>query len=430
MNYKSTCYLAAVFFMVVNTHCAQNNTSATSTQTSLPQPHETKSVYNFSTVKGWGNNTTPTAPQGFKVSKFGNDLKNPRWIYVLPNGDILVAEAKKGSKGLQQVAEKVVGKNKAEGDSENMNRITLLRDKNNDGIPEIQAVFLANLNLPFGMALLKNNLYVACTDAVWKFPYEEGDTKITASGEKILDLPTEGHWTRNIIANKSGSKLYISVGSASNVAEDGMDKEKRRACIIEINPDGTGERIYADGLRNPVGMAWLPGTNTLWTVVNERDELGDELVPDYLTSVKEGGFYGWPYSYYGQTLDPRIKDKEQRPDLVSRAIVPDVKLGSHTASLGLAFYDKKLFPAKYTNGAFIGQHGSWNSSQPTGYKVVFVPFKDGKPGTAEDFLTGFMIDPEKNEVHGRPVGVTVLSDGSILVADDAGNMVWRVTHDK
>jgi glucose/arabinose dehydrogenase len=401
------------------------------TGTTLPQPYETKSVLNLSNVIGWGDNSTPMAPKGFKVTKFGNDLKSPRWTYQLPNGDILVAEVKKEFKGLTKAVVAVAGKLKADSREENMNRITVLRDKDHDGKAEIQQVFLEGLNMPFGMVLVKNYLYVACTDGVWKFPYKEGETKITATGEKILDLPGDGrHWTRNIIANKDGSKLYISVGSSSNVAEDGLDKEVRRACIIEINPDGSGEQIYASGLRNPVGMAWQPGTNVLWAAVNERDELGDNLVPDYMTSVKQGGFYGWPFSYYGKNLDPRIKEKEQRLDLVDKAIVPDVILGNHTASLGLSFYDKKTFPSKYLNGAFIGQHGSWNSSNPTGYKVVFVPFKNGKPGAYEDFLTGFMINPEKNEVHGRPVGVTVLSDGSLLVADDAGNSLWLVSYGK
>jgi glucose/arabinose dehydrogenase len=386
---------------------------------------------NFSKVIGWGENSTPTAPKGFKVSKFGTDLKNPRWIYILPNGDVLVAETKKEAKGLMKAAMAVAGKEGAESKAANMNRITLLRDKNNDGVPEIQQVFLSGLNLPFGMVLVKNNIYVACTDAVWKFQYKEGQTTISESGVKILDLPAEGrHWTRNIIANKDGSKLYVAVGSASNVAEDGIEKENRRACIIEINPDGSGERIYASGLRNPVGMDWMPGTSTLWTAVNERDELGDDLVPDYLTSVKENGFYGWPYSYFGANIDPRIKEKEQRPDLVKKTIVPDVDLGPHTASLGLTFYTKKTFPSKYMNGAFIGQHGSWNRSTPSGYKVVFVPFKNGQAGTTEEFLGGFMADPKKNEVYGRPVGVAVMNDGSLLVADDAGNSLWRVSYGK
>lgn len=400
------------------------------TATTLPPPYETKSVLNLSNVKGWENNSTPLAPEGFKVTRFGDTLKSPRWTYELPNGDILVAEVKKEFKGLTKAVVAIGGKLKADSREENKNRITLLRDKDHDGKAEVQQVFLEGLNMPFGMVLVKGYLYVACTDAVWKFPYKDGDTHISAAGQKIMDLPAGGrHWTRNIIANRDGSKLYVSVGSSSNVAEDGIDKEVRRACIIEINPDGSGEKIYASGLRNPVGMAWQPGTSLLWTAVNERDELGDNLVPDYMTSVKPGGFYGWPYSYFGRNIDPRIKEKEQRPDLVNKAIVPDVALGNHTASLGLDFYDQKKFPAKYHNGAFIGQHGSWNSSKPTGYKVVFVPFKNGKPQAYEDFLTGFMIDPEKNEVHGRPVGVTVLSNGTLLVADDAGDSLWLVSYD-
>lgn len=425
MRYRSS----LLFFGVTTIALTGKAQTAVTTGSTLPQPYETKSVLNLSNVIGWGDNSTPLAPKGFKVTRFGNDLKSPRWTYQLPNGDILVAEVKKEFKGLTKVVVAVGGKLKADSREENMNRITILRDKDHDGKAEVQEVFLEGLNMPFGMVLVKNNLYVACTDGVWKFPYKEGEIKITATGQKILDLPGDGrHWTRNIIANKDGSKLYVSVGSASNVAEDGFDKEVRRACIIEINPDGSGEQIYASGLRNPVGMAWQPGTNVLWTAVNERDELGDNLVPDYMTSVKAGGFYGWPYSYYGKNIDPRIKEKEQRLDLVDKAIVPDVILGNHTASLGLSFYDKKAFPANYQSGAFIGQHGSWNSSNPTGYKVVFVPFKNGRPGAYEDFLTGFMINPEKNEVHGRPVGVTVLNDGSLLVADDAGNSLWLVSY--
>jgi glucose/arabinose dehydrogenase len=426
------CLAFLLLAVACNSQTQKTSQAATTapTNTNLPPPYATKSVNNPSKVLGWGDNSTPIAPAGFKVNRFGTSFKNPRWIYVLPNGDILVAETKKEPKGLKKAAMAVTGKGKSQSD-ENENRITLLRDKDHDGNPEVQEVFLANLNIPFGMVLVKNSLYVACTDAVLKFPYKEGETKITAEGEKITDLPSEGrHWTKNIIASKDGSKLYIAVGSSSDVAENGIDKELRRACIIEINPDGSGEHIYAEGLRNPVGMDWQPGTNTLWTAVNERDELGDNLVPDYLTSVKKGGFYGWPYSYFGKNVEPRIKEKDRRPDLVAKAIVPDVQLGNHTASLGLVFYDKKTFPSKYLNGAFIGQHGSWNSSTPTGYKVVFVPFKNGKAGTPEDFLTGFMVNPEKNEVKGRPVGVAVASDGSLLVADDAGNMVWRVSYDK
>ena len=253
-------------------------------------------------------------------------------------------------------------------------------------------------------------------------------TNNNSVGKVIVSLPTGRHWTRNIVSNPAGNKIYIAVGSASNVAEDGMDKEVRRACILEINPDGSGEKLYASGLRNPVGMDWAPGTNTLWTSVNERDELGDDLVPDYLTSVQEGGFYGWPYSYFGKNEDPRIKDDMKRPDLVAKAIVPEVALGSHTSSLGLVFYDGNMFPQEYRNGAFIGQHGSWNRSRLAGYKVVFVPFANGKPsGKPRDFLTGFIANEEKSEVYGRPVGLAVLKDGSLLLADDGGNKVCRIT---
>ncbi|WP_026628402.1 PQQ-dependent sugar dehydrogenase [Dyadobacter alkalitolerans] len=372
----------------------------------LPAPFTTESVENRPEEAGWPDGKMPTAPSGFTVSKYADKLKSPRWTYVAPNGDVFVAESNT---------------------KKSADRITILRDVNNDGKPEIKEIFMENLKQPLGMLVLKNYFYVANTNGVFRYPYKGGETKITAKGEKILDLPAGGynnHWTRNLLANADGSKIYVSVGSASNVADHGMDEEKRRANILEINPDGSGERIYASGLRNPVGMDWAPGSNVLWTAVNERDKLGDELVPDYVTSVKEGGFYGWPYAYFGKNEDPRRKG--ERPDLVAKTLVPDVPLGSHTASLGLAFYDKTQFPAKYQNGAFIGQHGSWNSSKLTGYKVVFIPFKDGKPaGKPEDFLAGF-IESEK-KVYGRPVGVTVMEDGSMLVNDDSAGTIWRVS---
>lgn len=389
-----------------------NTTPADTLQTgvqtiNLPEPYATKSVRNQSKVIGWPADKMPQAPAGFVVTKFADSLNNPRWIYVADNGDIFVAESNKDSSA---------------------NRITLLRDTNRDGIPETRTIFLQGLNLPFGMYKKGNKFYVANTDAVLQYELPANATSITTPGKKILSLPAgPRHWTRNIIGNADGSKLYVSVGSSSNVGEKGIANETRRACIIEINPDGTGERIYASGLRNPVGMDWAPGTNTLWTAVNERDELGDDLVPDYLTSVKDSGFYGWPYSYYGQHADPRLKDTANSAEYMAKAIVPDYSLGAHTASLGLVFY-KGNFPEKYNGGAFIGQHGSWNRSVPTGYKVVFVPFSNGKPsGPAEDFLTGFMADATKNEVYGRPVGVAVLKDGSLLVADDAGNKLWRIS---
>jgi glucose/arabinose dehydrogenase len=362
---------------------------------SLPPPNATKSVMNFSNVIGWQDGLTPTAPEGFTVTKYTDGFENPRWMYVTPNGDVLVAESNSNHSLLEKIGGRIVGASKSNNLSHSADRITLIRD----------------------------NL-----DAVVRFNYQAGQTLITEKGEKILDLPNTKrprHWTRNIIANADNTKIYISIGSATNIAEKGIELEKRRATILEINPDGTGERIYASGLRNPVGMGWAPGTKTLWTAVNERDELGDDLVPDYLTSVKEGGFYGWPYAYFGQHEDPRVKEK--RPDLVAKSIVPDVQLGSHTASLGLAFYTQKSFPKKYQNGAFIAQHGSWNRSVLSGYKVVFVPFENGKPsGKPEDFLTGFIVDTHK-KVRGRPVGVIEMPDGALLVTDDVSNVIWRVS---
>lgn len=397
----------------------------------LPAPYATKSSRNFSQVLGWESGSTPQAPEGFTVKKFGEGYNNPRWIYVLPNGDVLVAEVKREHSALVKVGAALIGADKSEGKSENMHRILLLRDIDKDGTPDMYTVFVKDLNLPFGMVLVKDYFYVACTDAVYRYPYKNGETIITASGDKILDLPGEGrHWARNIIANRAGTKLFIGIGSSSNVGENGIDKEENRARIVECNLDGTGLKVYASGLRNPVGLDWQPGTDVLWAAVNERDELGDDLVPDYMTSVKEGGFYGWPYAYWGANKDPRIKASDERNDLVSKTIIPDVDLGPHTASLGLVFYTKNKFPAKYHNGAFVGQHGSWNREVPSGYKVVFVPFDGKKAGKPEDFLTGFMKDEHKNEVRGRPVGVAVMNDGSLLVADDAGNSVWRVSYGK
>lgn len=401
---------------------------------SLAKPYETKSSVNFSKVIGWPEGKTPTAPEGFTVSKYADSLRSARWMYVLPNGDVLVAQANTESKGIKKVVGKAIGQDQSQHMSGSPNQITLLRDADKDGKPELRAVFLGELNKPFGMLLIGNSFYVGCTDGIWKFAYKNGETKISGPGQKILDLPAGGynnHWTRNLVVNKTKTKIYVSVGSGSNVGEHGMDNELRRANILEINPDGSGERVYASGLRNPVGMDWAPGTTTLWTAVNERDELGNDLVPDYMTSVKENGFYGWPYSYYGQHLDPRIEAKDQRLDLVEKALVPDVALDSHTASLGLAFYTQNRFPEKYRNGAFIGQHGSWNRKELAGYRVAFVPFKNGKAvGTAEDFLTGFIANKDNSEVYGRPVGIVLLGDGSMLVADDASDVIWRVAYNK
>jgi glucose/arabinose dehydrogenase len=377
----------------------------------LPPPYATESKTNNSKVVGWPTGKTPKAPEGFTVTKFADGFENPRWTYIAPNQDIFVVES---------------------GTRTSKNQITVLRDKDKDGKFETREVFISGLNKPFGMLVLKDFFYIANTDGLYRYTYKNNPLKLETKGEKILELPAGGynnHWTRNLLASPDGNKIYVSVGSGSNVGENGMDKEVRRAAILEINPDGTGEKIFASGLRNPVGMDWNPANKELWTAVNERDELGDDLVPDYITSVKRDGFYGWPYSYFGSIPDPRLKG--ERKDLVEKAIVPDVPVGSHTASLGLAFYTKDAFPAKYKNGAFVGQHGSWNRSKISGYKVLFVPFKDGKPsGKPEDFLTGFISDENKAEVYGRPVAVTVMNDGSLLVNDDSSNTIWKVTAKK
>ncbi len=429
--FKSVIEKKIVFLIVflLITFCAfsQNKKITLNTTDTLPSPYATKSAMNFSHVIGWKNGNTPKAPDGFNVTKYAEKFENPRWMYVAANGDVLVAESNSNHTLLEKIGGWILGASKANNLKHSVDRITLLRDTNNDGVPDLRTTFLTKLNQPFGMLVIGNWLYVANIDAVVRFHYQAGQTVITEKGEKILSLPggRPRHWTRNLIANADNTKIYVAVGSNSNVGEKGIKNEVRRADIIEINPDGSGERIYASGLRNPVGMGWAPGTQTLWVAVNERDELGDDLVPDYLTSVKEGGFYGWPYSYFGQHEDPRVKEK--RPDLVAKAIVPDLSLGSHTASLGLAFYTQKSFPIKYQNGAFIAQHGSWNRKLLAGYRVVFVPFKNGKPnGEPEDFLTGFMVDAQK-KVYGRPVGVTVIPDGSMLVTDDINNIIWRVS---
>ena len=374
----------------------------------LAAPYATKSVRNSNSMKDWPEGKTPTAPAGFKVTRYAGDLNNPRNTYVGPNGDIFVVES---------------------GTRMSSDQITLLRDKDNDGIFEHRGVFIKGLNKPFGVLILNNTFYIANTDGLYQYAYTSGQTELKGKGKKIVELPAGGynnHWTRNLLASADGSKIYISVGSGSNVGENGMEHEVRRAAILEVNPDGSGEKIYASGLRNPVGMDWNPVTKELWTAVNERDELGDDLVPDYITSVKPGKFYGWPYSYFGQIEDPRMKG--QAPELVAKAVVPDVSVGAHTASLGIAFYNEQAFPEKYRGGAFVGQHGSWNRAKLSGYKVVFVPFKNGKPsGPPQDFLTGFLVENSDSQAYGRPVDVTVLSDGSLLVNDDSGNSLWKVS---
>lgn len=384
--------------------------SGASVAAKLPAPYTTASAHHNSKVVGWPEGMTPRAPEGFTVTRYADHLHNPRWFYQMPNGDVLVSESSTSKKS-------------------SANDIILFRDTNHDGQPDVREVFLTGLHQPLGMLLLGDWFYVGNTDGVYRYPYKPGALHIEGEGQKILDLPAGGynnHWTRNLLASPDGSKIFVSVGSGSNNAEHGMTNEVRRANILEINPDGSGERVYASGIRNPVGMAWAPGTQTLWTAVNERDSLGDDLVPDYFTHVEEDGFYGWPYAYFGPHEDPRLAG--QRPDLVAKTLVPDVSLGAHTASLGLAFYTQKAFPAKYQGGAFIGQHGSWNRSVFSGYRVVFVPFTDGKPGIPQDFLTGFIKDEATSEAYGRPVGVMVLPDGSLLVADDAGNTLWRIRY--
>lgn len=379
-------------------------------------------------AKGWPEGTTPQAAPGLAVNAFAAGFDHPRWLYVLPNGDVLVAETnsppKPQQKGIRAWFMRHFFK-KAGASVPSANRVTLLRDANGDGVAETRTVFLSGLFSPFGMALVGDTLYVANADAVLRFPYSTGATAITAPGVKVADLPAgiNHHWTKSLVVSRDGSRLYAGVGSNSNVAEKGMAIEENRAAILEIDPATGRTRVFASGLRNPVGLAWQPQSGALWTAVNERDELGSDLVPDYMTSVKEGGFYGWPWSYYGQHVDDRVKPP--RPDMVARALVPDYALGPHTGSLGLAFYDASLLPARYRGGAFVGQHGSWNRRPRSGYKVIFVPFRDGRPaGEAEDVLTGFV--DEEGHARGRPVGVTVDTKGALLVADDVGNVVWRV----
>jgi glucose/arabinose dehydrogenase len=397
----------------------------------LPPPNPSLiPTLNIAEAVGWPADKQPQAAQGFSVTALARDLDHPRWIYVLPNGDVLVAETNsppKEPKGIRGRVQNYFMK-QAGARVPSANRITLLRDADGDGTAEVRSVFLEGLNSPFGMALVGETFYVANTDAVVRFAYKEGDQKITAAAEKVVDLPAEPlnhHWTKSLVANEDGSRLYVGVGSNSNVGENGMEVEENRAAILEIDPAAKTSRLFASGLRNPVGMDWNPVTKQLWVAVNERDEIGSDLVPDYMTSVKDGGFYGWPYSYFGQNVDNRVE--AQKPELVQKAIVPDYALGAHTASLGLTFYDGTAFPEKYRNGAIIGQHGSWNRRPPSGYKVVVVPFRDGQPeGMPEDVLTGF-LSQDGEQAYGRPVGVAVDKNGALLVADDVGNVIWRVT---
>ena len=434
--------LAVISLTLMLAACGENaqlpEQASTGPNPQIPAP--TRSLIptvNIAEAETWPQGTAPKPAPGLIVNAFAKALDHPRWLYVLPNGDVLVAESNKPPKADPTFSVKgwVMGLVQAWAGANvtSANRISLLRDSDGDGVAETKTDFLTGLNSPFGMTLIGNQLYVANTDAVLKFTYEEGATKITAPGEKVADLPAgpiNHHWTKNILASKDGSKLYATVGSNSNAAENGLEAEHMRAAILEIDLATGNKHTFASGQRNPNGLAWEPATGALWTVVNERDELGSDLVPDYLTSVKDGAFYGWPFSYWGQHVDDRVKP--QQPDMVAKAILPDYALGNHVAPLGLTFArtsdgNAANLPAPFANGAFIGEHGSWNRKPRSGYKVVFVPFAGGKPSQNRpiDVLTGFVNDNDK--AYGRPVGVAIAKEGSLLVADDVGNTIWRVT---
>jgi glucose/arabinose dehydrogenase len=366
----------------------------------LPEPFATPSVRNTAQVVSKPDSAQLKAPAGFSVSVYADNLQGPRTMLYAPNGDLFVAQSRAGS-------------------------VIVLRDTNNDGEPDARTVYAQGLNGVFGMAFHDGYLYLGRTDSIIRYKYKDGDTQAQGTPEKLLDLPTGGHSTRNIVFSRDGKKMYVAVGSASNKSDG---EEPRRAAVNEYNPDGTGHRVFASGLRNPVALTLQPGTDTIWVSVNERDTLGDDLVPDYITSVKDGGFYGWPYSYIGSNYDPEHGGK--RPDLVQRAIVPDVLLPAHAAAVGLTFYTGTQFPQRYRNGAFVGLHGSWNRSKLSGYRVAFVPFQNGKPsGPVEDFLTGWIItEGSPGSTWGRPVSPFVAKDGSLLVSDDGGNKIWRVRY--
>lgn len=382
----------------------------------------------IATPVGWGSET-PKVPQGLQVHALATALQHPRSVYVLPNGDVLVVESNGPKAPVFRPKDLITGVVElfAGAKAKDANRITLLRDTNGDGIPDTRTVFLDHLNSPFGVALVGHDLYVANTDAIMRYPYQDGQTSITAKGTKLTDLPggpIDHHWTKSLLASPDGSKLYVGVGSNSNVGENGLQAEYQRAAIWEVDRATGAHRIFASGVRNPTGLQREPTTGKLWATANERDEIGPDLVPDYLTSVQDGGFYGWPYSYYGKHLDPRVQP--QRPELVARAIVPDYALSSHVAPLGFAMSSGHGLPANYESGAFVGEHGSWDRTPLNGYKVVFVPFRDGKPsGPAQDVVTGF-LDAD-NHTHGRPVGLAVDRTGALLIADDVGNTVWRIS---
>jgi glucose/arabinose dehydrogenase len=396
--------------------------SAPAIPAARPQPIPTLKM---PTARGWAPGQTPKAAAGFRVNAFATGLKHPRWLHVLPNGDVLAAEALSVPGGIKTAFDYAIyaTMKRAAAVGTSPNRITLLRDADGDGVAEVREVLLDGLNQPFGMALLGDTLYVGNTDAVLAFPYKLGQTRIRSAGRKLVDLKSGGHWTRSLLPSPDGRKLFIGVGSLTNIGEKGMEAELGRAAIHELDLETSESRIFASGLRNPVGMAWEPTTGTLWTVVNERDGLGDETPPDYLTSVRDGGFYGWPYCYWDRIVDDRVP---QDPALVATAITPDYALGGHTASLGLCWVPAGALPG-LPEGMAIGQHGSWNRSKLSGYKLVFVPFEKGRPaGPPRDILSGF-LSPDERSSYGRPVGVAIGPDGSLLMADDVGDVIWRVT---
>jgi glucose/arabinose dehydrogenase len=427
-------WLLAISLAVVGCQSSRSLPIAASmgAQPTLPAPaHRLIPTIHVATAVGWPAGAAPSGADGTLVRQFAGGLSHPRWLYVLPNGDVLVAETNAppkpdDGKGLRGWLQKILMR-RAGAAVPSANRITLLRDVDKDGVAQTRTVFLEGLSSPFGMVLVGNDFYVANSDSLVRYSYQSGDTHTSGAGTLIAHLPAgtiNHHWTKNVIASPDGSKLYVTVGSNSNVGENGIEAERDRAAIWEIDRQSGSHRILASGIRNPNGMAWEPHTGALWVVVNERDELGNDLVPDYLTAVHDGAFYGWPYSYYGQHVDSRMQP--QRPDLVATALVPDYALGAHTASLGLAWSADNSLPPRFASGMFIGQHGSWNRADPSGYKVVFVPFAAGKPsGPAIDVLTGFLSS--KGEAYGRPVGVAIDRRGALLVADDVGNVVWRVT---
>jgi glucose/arabinose dehydrogenase len=384
-------------------------------------------------VSGWKQGEAPSVPQGFRVQMMANGLSSPRNVYPLPNGDILVVQSLKLTKEPVErpknpMFDLIFGLAHKSSMGGATNQITLLRDANGDGKPELQSVLVDHLNSPFGVVVVGNSLYVADTDAILRFPFTPGQTRITAPPQKVIDLPAgliNHHWTKSLTASPDGSKLYVGVGSNSNTGERGMEAETNRAAIWEVDPKTGAFRLFASGLRNPNGLNFYPGSQVLWTVVNERDELGSNLVPDYMTSVEDGGFYGWPYSYWGQHVDPRVRP--QQPDLVKKAIMPDYSLSSHVAPLGLTFYSGASFPAQFSGGAFVGEHGSWNRPDFNGYRVVFIPFRNGRPaGKPVDFMWDFV--GKDGKVRGRPVGVAIDRTGALIVADDVGNTVWRVSY--